>query len=113
MLWDPADRSPADDGPLDAPAVRGAASSFAAEQVRAFADGRPADCFGPGCEATRAHVRTPRIADGRMLFLDEVTDFDPAGGPWGRGYLRAETPSRRTTGSSTATSRTTRACPAR
>ena len=24
-----------------------------------------------------------------MLFLDEVTDFDPRGGPWGRGYLRA------------------------
>ena len=27
-----------------------------------------------------------------MLFLDEVSDFDPSGGPWGRGYLRAESP---------------------
>ncbi|WP_405976354.1 beta keto-acyl synthase [Streptomyces sp. NBC_00988] len=92
VRWDPADRSPADDVPLDAPAVRGAASSFTAEQVLAFAGGRPADCFGPGWEATRAHVRSPRIDDGRLLFLHEVTEFDPDGGPWGHGYLRAETP---------------------
>jgi 3-hydroxymyristoyl/3-hydroxydecanoyl-(acyl carrier protein) dehydratase len=92
VRWDPTDCSPADDVPLDAPAVRGAASSFTAEQVLAFADGRPADCFGPGWEATRAHVRSPRIDDGRLLFLHEVTEFDPAAGPWGRGYLRAETP---------------------
>ena len=25
-----------------------------------------------------------------MLLLDRVTDLDPSGGPWGRGYLRAE-----------------------
>ena len=30
------------------------------------------------------------IQSGEMLFLDEVSDFDPSGGPWGRGYLRAE-----------------------
>jgi hypothetical protein len=90
--WDPVDFPPADEFPLDAPAVRGAASSFTAEQVLAFADGRPADCFGPAWDATRAHVRSPRIDDGRLLFLREVTEFDPAGGPWGRGYLRAETP---------------------
>ena len=90
--WDPAHCPPADDVPLDAPAVRGAASSFTAEQVLAFADGRPADCFGPGWDVTRSHVRSPRIDDGRLLFLREVTEFDPAGGPWGRGYLRAETP---------------------
>ena len=28
-------------------------------------------------------------ANGRMLFLQEVTEWDPNGGPWGRGYLRA------------------------
>ena len=58
--------------------------------MRAFAEGRPADCFGPDWTATRSHVRTPRIEDGRMLLLDTVTDVDPAGGPWRRGYLRAE-----------------------
>ncbi|MEU3185154.1 beta-ketoacyl synthase N-terminal-like domain-containing protein [Streptomyces sp. NPDC006923] len=92
VRWDPADSSPAEGVPLDAPAVPGAPSSFTAQQVLAFADGRPADCFGPGWEATRAHVRPPRIDSGRLLLLQEVTAFDPAGGPWGRGYLRAETP---------------------
>ncbi len=59
--------------------------------MRAFAEGRPADCFGPAWTLAEAHVRSPRIDAGRLLLLDEVTDLDPAGGPWGRGYLRAET----------------------
>ncbi|TDD61685.1 beta keto-acyl synthase [Kribbella antibiotica] len=58
--------------------------SFGREKVRAFAGGRPTDCFGPDWYRTASHVRTPRIADDRMLLLDEVTDFDPD-----RGYLRA------------------------
>ncbi len=65
--------------------------AFSAEQVRAFASGRTADCFGPGFEGTRAHVRTPRIGSDNMLFLDHVTHFEPKGGPWKRGYLAAET----------------------
>ena len=47
--------------------------TFDANALRAFADGRPYDCFGPGWDVTRAHVRTPRITGGRMLFLDQVT----------------------------------------
>ena len=27
-----------------------------------------------------------------MQFLHEVTEINHTGGPWGRGYLRAETP---------------------
>ncbi|MFI1801854.1 beta-ketoacyl synthase N-terminal-like domain-containing protein [Streptomyces sp. NPDC020379] len=67
------------------------ADRFDAEAVRAFAGGRPHDCFGPAWKATRAHVRTPRIDGGRLLLIDEVTAFEPAGGAFGRGYLRAET----------------------
>ena len=40
--------------------------------------------------AAQNHVRTPTIARGRMLFFDDVVTFDPQGGPWGRGYLRAD-----------------------
>ncbi|MFA3875769.1 beta-ketoacyl synthase N-terminal-like domain-containing protein [Streptomyces sp. MMCC 100] len=89
---DPAAGPPGPDLPTDPPAVRCAHGSFGADQVLAFSEGRPADCFGPGWERTAAHVRSPRIDSGRLRLLREVTAFDPAGGPWGRGYLRAETP---------------------
>lgn len=91
VRWDPAEHAPGDGLPLDPPAVRCASTRFGADRVRALAQGRPADCFGPGWEATAAHVRSPGLDEGRLLLLDEVTAFDPAGGPWGRGYLRAET----------------------
>ncbi|MFF2060433.1 beta-ketoacyl synthase N-terminal-like domain-containing protein [Streptomyces sp. NPDC058200] len=92
VRWDPAERPPGDDLPLDPPAVRCGRTRFDTDRVRALAQGRPADCFGPGWEATAAHVRSPRLDDGTLRLLHEVTSFDPAGGPWGRGYLRAETP---------------------
>ncbi|MFI6515709.1 beta-ketoacyl synthase N-terminal-like domain-containing protein [Spirillospora sp. NPDC050679] len=92
VLWDPADEPSPDDLRLDPPAVPDAPRRYGPDAVRAFAEGRAADCFGPGWDLARSHVRSPRIGQGRMLLLDEVTDFDPAGGPWGRGYLRAELP---------------------
>ena len=91
LVWDPEDEIP-DEAPVAAPAIGSSRHSFDPAAVHAFADGRPHDCFGAGWEATRAHLRTPRIASGRMLFLHEVTEFAPHGGPWGRGYLRADMP---------------------
>ncbi|WP_069169250.1 beta-ketoacyl synthase N-terminal-like domain-containing protein [Streptomyces griseus] len=91
VRWDPAEHAPGDGLPLDPPAVRCERTRFGADRMRALAQGRPADCFGPGFEATAAHVRSPRLDEERLRLLDEVTAFDPAGGPWGRGYLRAET----------------------
>ncbi|MDG9684395.1 beta-ketoacyl synthase N-terminal-like domain-containing protein [Streptomyces sp. DH18] len=91
VRWDPAEYPPGDGLPLDPPAVRCERSRFGADRVRALDQGRPADCFGPGWEEAAAHVRSPRLDEGRLRLLDEVTSFDPAGGPWGRGYLRAET----------------------
>jgi acyl transferase domain-containing protein/3-hydroxymyristoyl/3-hydroxydecanoyl-(acyl carrier protein) dehydratase len=84
VLWSPAEHTP--EGPLDPPAVRCEAGRFDAAAVRAFAEGRPDACFGPGWEPTQAHVRTPRIGSERLRLLDEVPVFDPD-----RGYLRAET----------------------
>jgi acyl transferase domain-containing protein/3-hydroxymyristoyl/3-hydroxydecanoyl-(acyl carrier protein) dehydratase len=80
VLWEPAGGGP----PTPA-------ASFDADAVLAFSEGRPDACFGPGWEATRAHVRTPRIGSGRLRLLEEIPVFDPSGGPSGRGYLRAET----------------------
>ncbi|MFD7863574.1 beta-ketoacyl synthase N-terminal-like domain-containing protein [Streptomyces sp. NPDC059783] len=91
VRWDPAEHAPGDELPFDPPAVRCTRNRFGTERLRALAEGRPADCFGPGWEATAAHVRSPRLDGERLRLLDEVSVFEPAGGPWGRGYLRAET----------------------
>jgi acyl transferase domain-containing protein/3-hydroxymyristoyl/3-hydroxydecanoyl-(acyl carrier protein) dehydratase len=90
VLWDASAVSPPADAPLDPPAAACTRDAFDSAAVQALAEGRPDGCFGPGWEATRAHVRTPRIGSGRLRLLDQVPVFDPAGGPWGRGYLRAE-----------------------
>ncbi|MEU1346728.1 beta-ketoacyl synthase N-terminal-like domain-containing protein [Streptomyces sp. NPDC005795] len=91
VRWDPAAHAPGEGLPLDPPAVPCERTRFGADRLRALAEGRLTDCFGPGWEATAAHVRSPRLDEDRLRLLDEVTTFDPAGGPWGRGYLRAET----------------------
>ncbi|MCF3102158.1 beta keto-acyl synthase [Streptomyces roseoverticillatus] len=89
IRWTPGEALPAD-LPFEPVAPPTTATRFDAAAVRAFAAGRPYDCFGPAWNATRAHLRTPRIDSGRLLMIDEVTAFDPAGGARGRGYLRAE-----------------------
>ena len=91
VLWDPVESTPDADATLDQPAIHCTADSFDAAAVLAFTEGRPDECFGPGWEGTRADVRSPRIGSARMRLLDEVTAFDPLGGPWRRGYLRATT----------------------
>jgi len=67
-------------------------TSYSRDDLEAFAAGRPWDCFGDTLWLTKTHNRTPTIGGDRMLFLDSVTDLDPTGGPWGRGYLRGEWP---------------------
>jgi acyl transferase domain-containing protein/3-hydroxymyristoyl/3-hydroxydecanoyl-(acyl carrier protein) dehydratase len=89
VLWAPTASAPSPTTPCDPPALRPATHSFTTAQVTAFAAGRLDDCFGPSWAPTRAHVRPPRIAGGRMLLLGEVAEFTADGGPWGRGYLRA------------------------
>ena len=90
VIWDARTAEIVSTPRLDPPAVRCERTSFTAEQVIAFAEGRVVECFGAAFRAAETHVRTPAIARGRMLFFDEVVTFDPAGGPWGRGYLRAD-----------------------
>ncbi len=92
ILWDATTGEHSSTAQLDAPLVPCTKRSFSHDDLRAFAEGRVADCFGPGFEKARTHVRSPRISAGRMLFLHEVVDLDPTGGPWQRGYLRAEAP---------------------
>jgi 3-hydroxymyristoyl/3-hydroxydecanoyl-(acyl carrier protein) dehydratase len=76
-------------GRVDPPAVACTRRSFDSASLRALWEGRILDCFGPGFEWAETHTRTPRIGTGASLLLAGVTDFDVAGGPWVRGYLRA------------------------
>jgi 3-oxoacyl-(acyl-carrier-protein) synthase/3-hydroxymyristoyl/3-hydroxydecanoyl-(acyl carrier protein) dehydratase/1-acyl-sn-glycerol-3-phosphate acyltransferase len=94
VLWTPEGQTIKADARLDPPALACTRRQLSAEDVRAFSDGDLFACFGPGFEAGQAHVRTPAIQNGKMLLVDRVFDFDPHGGPWGRGYLRAVTPIR-------------------
>ncbi|MFK7989539.1 MAG: beta-ketoacyl synthase N-terminal-like domain-containing protein [Sandaracinaceae bacterium] len=91
ILWTPESQEIVPDARVDGPSVPLEAGSYTREQIEAFAGGRPWDCFGDGFRRSRSHTRTPRIQGGRMLFLDTI-ELDPAGGPWGRGYLKAVTP---------------------
>ena len=92
VLWTPEGQAIKPDARLDQPALVCTGRNFSAAQVRAFSEGDLHACFGPGFEAGQAHVRTPAIQNGKMLLVERVLDFDPRGGPWGRGYLRAVTP---------------------
>jgi len=90
VIWDVHTAEIVSEPRLDAPAAVCERTRFSKEQVIAFSEGRVVECFGEAFCAAENHVRTPTIARGRLLMFDEVVEFDPAGGPWGRGYLRAE-----------------------
>jgi 3-oxoacyl-(acyl-carrier-protein) synthase/3-hydroxymyristoyl/3-hydroxydecanoyl-(acyl carrier protein) dehydratase len=90
VFWDPIKAEPRAGARLDPPEADCTHSRFTPEQVNSFAQGRPYDCFGPGFERAAYHTSSPSIQHGERLFFQEVTNFDPLGGPLGRGYLRAE-----------------------
>ncbi len=89
IRWEPADAALPDGSRLDPPEAVCRRRRFSRGDLESFAAGRVWECFGEGFEIGKTHTRPPCIAGGRMLLLDEVTDFDPSGGPWRRGYLRA------------------------
>ncbi|MCB1553612.1 MAG: hypothetical protein KDJ14_07350 [Xanthomonadales bacterium] len=89
-LWRPEDQEIRTDARVDAPVRLTTHRSFDRAALERFAEGGAADCFGEGFAFARTHTRSPSIHGGRMLLQDRITDFDASGGPWGRGYLRAE-----------------------
>ncbi len=89
-LWSPDEQEIVADPRLDPPAVGRIPAALNDAELEAFAAGDLAACFGDAYGVARAHVRTPKIQGGDMRLLDRVTSLDPRGGPWCRGYLRAE-----------------------
>ncbi|MBL8299603.1 MAG: hypothetical protein JNN30_14800 [Rhodanobacteraceae bacterium] len=89
-LWTPEGQEVVAHPRLDPPRAVSTRSCFDRAALEAFANGDTHACFGAGFELARTHTRSPRIQSGNMLLLDRVSACEPRGGPWGRGYLRAE-----------------------
>nr|WP_305119000.1 beta-ketoacyl synthase N-terminal-like domain-containing protein [Tahibacter harae] len=89
-LWTPEGQEIVPNPRLDPPRAVSGRTRFDRAALEAFADGDTHACFGAGFELARTHTRSPRIQSGDMLLLDRVSACEPRGGPWGRGYLKAE-----------------------
>ena len=89
-LWTPEGQEIVANPRLDPPRAMSARTRFDRAALEAFANGDTHECFGAGFELARTHTRSPRVQSGDMLLLDRVTACEPRGGPWGRGYLKAE-----------------------
>ncbi|HWT14626.1 MAG TPA: beta-ketoacyl synthase N-terminal-like domain-containing protein, partial [Patescibacteria group bacterium] len=89
-LWTPETQPIVETPRLDPPLVECTRKALTREQLDSWAAGDAFACFGPGFEFASTHTRTPGVAAGRMLLLDRVTHLEANGGPWQRGYLRAE-----------------------
>jgi 3-hydroxymyristoyl/3-hydroxydecanoyl-(acyl carrier protein) dehydratase len=107
VLWKPSDEDAAAIAALPhASAPRPTTKqALTRDELLAWTAGDALACFGAGYEMCQTQVRTPTIEgprdgvdafgnpDGRaidFLLIDRVTQLDLHGGPWGRGYLRAE-----------------------
>lgn len=90
VLWKPEDDPPAAETPWSPPLVRRQNTPLTAADLASFRAGDAFTCFGPGFDLLASHTRTPNIPSGRMALFEEVSALECAGGPWGRGYARAE-----------------------
>jgi len=89
VLWDAANVELEAEPRLDKADVECKKTSFSRDELDAFAAGDLKNCFGAEFGVANTHTRTPTIAAGKKLLIDEVSHFEQQGGPWGRGYLRA------------------------
>ena len=94
ILWAPDKADPTPGVQVANPRVAGISSSFTHDKVRAAAAGKAFECFGKGFEFAAPHQRSPGFGSPDLLLFDNVTDLDFTGGPWKRGYMRAELPIR-------------------
>ena len=90
VVWDAASQAPPTANPAPINIARASRKpAFSADDVSAFRLGDALACFGAGFELCAAHSFPAHLPGGKLAFFDEVPEFDPAGGPWKRGYLKA------------------------
>ena len=62
--------------------------AFSRKDLDALTEGRQSEALGRAFYRADPHTHSPRMGKNRLM--DRVVSFEPEGGPWGRGYLRAE-----------------------
>ncbi len=87
-LWDAVTHQPGD-GRVDPPEATSTRTSLDRDALERLGNGDVAAVFGPSFARAHTHTYTPRLPADRMLLFDRA-ELDPMGGPWGRGYVRAE-----------------------
>ncbi len=88
VLWDAEDDAPDGVAPT-LPRHAAPACRLDGNALAAVSEGRVAEVFGPTHFLCDTHTRTPTIARERMMLLGDEAFYDPVGGPWRRGYVRA------------------------
>lgn len=90
VAWDAESSPPPTKGisPIDT-ARASAKRAFSEADVLAFRSGDAFACFGKGFELSAAQTFPAHLPAGKLNFFESVSAFDPQGGPWQRGYLRA------------------------
>ena len=90
VMWDATKDAPPTAQPAEFKAEGASRKrAFTAEDIAAYRAGDAWACFGDGFELAAARSRPHRLPDDRLALFDDVEMFDPHGGPWGRGYLKA------------------------
>lgn len=90
VIWAAANEQPREDLAVAAGPCHTRNTHFSKTDIDAFAAGDLVGCFGDDFFKANCHQRTPTIVCGDKLMFDEVLVLDHQGGPWQRGYLKAE-----------------------
>ena len=90
VIWDPqTDAAPTSAPTPFSPEAASKRHGFDPTQLAAWREGDGYACFGDGFELLATQSRPAHLPDGHLQFFDAVPEFDPVGGPWRRGYLKA------------------------
>ena len=65
-------------------------AKFSERDLAALHSGEALVCFGAGFERAAPHTRTPPLPGSPLVRLTTVSAFDPTGGAWSLGSLRAQ-----------------------
>ena len=87
--WSPTEGAPTETPRLDAGPATTDRRALSADQVELLREGDLSAALGDAFWQAQTHTRTPSIGRDHFAMFQRIDSFEPEGGPWGRGYLRA------------------------